>query len=154
MLLFYKSASSTCLCVDTSRKIRKQTSLKKFCWVIHILSDWSIARIFYFFMYWLNMSLQIHLLSRLMITLIARIFSFHLQTEYHSSDLVIIEKPWRILLRIIHTDCGELLAASVMLHLYVRDEFPLVCGFVFTWTAGISDSQMIWLQMMGKLSLR
>ena len=94
MLLFYKSASSTCLCVDTSRKIRKQTSLKKFCWVIHILSDWSIARIFYFFMYWLNMSLQIHLLSRLMITLIARIFSFHLQTEYESSDFPVCVEAW------------------------------------------------------------
>ena len=35
---------------------------------------------------------------------------------------------------------GELLAAFVMLHLYVRVEFPLVCGFVFTCTAGISDS--------------
>ena len=35
---------------------------------------------------------------------------------------------------------GELLAAFVMLHLYVTVEFPLVCGFVFTCTAGISDS--------------
>ena len=32
------------------------------------------------------MSLQIHLLSSLIITLIARISSFHVQTEYESSD--------------------------------------------------------------------
>ena len=37
-------------------------------------------------MYWLNMSLQIHLLSSLIITLIARISFFHVQAEYESSD--------------------------------------------------------------------
>ena len=52
--------------------------LKKIFQITHVLSDLLIARIYYFFIYRLNMNLQISLCRSLMVTLITRIFDLTL----------------------------------------------------------------------------